>query len=718
MRLRAVVFAVAALAPLPLQAQSVTVGIAEVGTTPPEAAPPNAGPLSLTDAVAIAMRRTPAVATAAAAVDAEAGRLQTARGEFDGLFRVAPSVFYSRTPITPFLLEREEAKRFQLRTLARGFGRVFTALERILDRTSTDPPECPDGLTDGVGGVSLERTDPTETALFGVDRDLPTFNVQLQGIPVSRLFSFNDICSRQAGTSFNPEALTALYRRVDDAGDYSLPDVNTKADAASDEIRREQREIAEAVLNRANLALARVGDLPSDVISVTGALALSYDKPFRNGLAVALDVNLSGSETNYAGKHLDPSFGNLGLATTFPSRVSASLFAPLGRGRGAAANAAEERAAGFNLVATREQLRHALASEAFRAALSYINLIAARERLALLEESQERQQRLVSLTDQRVQASDLPGMELDRARARAASVAGSVNAARQDLVEARVSFAETIGLSPDAIDHVPTAAGAFSETLPPIPNAGALLGAFGAQRHDVRALSYTRSAAAALLAGTRADLRRRFDLTVTGGVSNLYESPFFRYFPDEAYPIIAQITPNPAADSPVRALWPRGWWRSLRGRWEPFVVASVTIDVPFANNRAKGRMAQARASLRRTEIQQVELSRATGENLVAATGSLARTADAIARSRTAVERSEQTLEGTLASFDGNEATLLDTLLTEEEVTRARLELVRQRQLYASTYVRLRFEAGDLVTFEQEGTAAEQARFDPLPIVTR
>ena len=114
----------------------------------------------------------------------------------------------------------------------------------------------------------------------------------------------------------------------------------------------------------------------------------------------------------------------------------------------------------------------------------------------------------------------------------------------------------------------------------------------------------------------------------------------------------------------------------------------------------------------------VELSRATGENLVAATGSLAMAADAIARSRTTVEQSEQTLVGTLASFDGNEATLLDTLLTEEEVTRARLELVRQQQLYASTYVRLRFEAGDLVTFEQEGTAGERARFDPLPIVTR
>jgi outer membrane protein TolC len=98
--------------------------------------------------------------------------------------------------------------------------------------------------------------------------------------------------------------------------------------------------------------------------------------------------------------------------------------------------------------------------------------------------------------------------------------------------------------------------------------------------------------------------------------------------------------------------------------------------------------------------------------------SVQRTAAAVAAWQDAVTNGDRTLEGALQRFQTGDLTLIDTLLTEEELTFDKLQLLRQRQTYFSAVARLKFEAGDLVVFDQEGLPSEVVRFLPATFVAR
>jgi anti-sigma-K factor RskA len=71
---------------------------------------------------------------------------------------------------------------------------------------------------------------------------------------------------------------------------------------------------------------------------------------------------------------------------------------------------------------------------------------------------------------------------------------------------------------------------------------------------------------------------------------------------------------------------------------------------------------------------------------------------------------EETLAATLARFEQREVTLLDTLQTEDALTADQLRLVEERLAYASTFARLRFETGELVTAAAEWAAGKMLTF--------
>ena len=56
--------------------------------------------------------------------------------------------------------------------------------------------------------------------------------------------------------------------------------------------------------------------------------------------------------------------------------------------------------------------------------------------------------------------------------------------------------------------------------------------------------------------------------------------------------------------------------------------------------------------------------------------------------------------------------MVDILITEEDLLREQLELVRDLQIYLSILSRLRFEAGTMITYQQENTSLEFVSFDP------
>jgi outer membrane protein TolC len=193
-------------------------------------------------------------------------------------------------------------------------------------------------------------------------------------------------------------------------------------------------------------------------------------------------------------------------------------------------------------------------------------------------------------------------------------------------------------------------------------------------------------------------------------MANTYESPLFFYLPDERQPIISpdpQTFPEPG----VRFGVPTGFYRSVTGRYEPFAFASMTIELPFGNNAARGRLLQAQANLQSAEIQAMRLDRVARETIVASESALRRAAESIELLKTSVSASEQTLSATMEQLRIGEATLFNTIRTEDEVLGDRLELIRMLQSYYQTLARLKFEAGTLVTVEGAGGAAEALVFN-------
>jgi outer membrane protein TolC len=275
-----------------------------------------------------------------------------------------------------------------------------------------------------------------------------------------------------------------------------------------------------------------------------------------------------------------------------------------------------------------------------------------------------------------------------------------------------------MGLEAGSLAEAPAAADRFADVRVDQQAVTALISAAMDARRDRAALDQARRASAELAAGARADTRRVYDVNISAGLAQAYESENFRFLPDERNPIFSELNPPTEFDETHRYYSPKGYWRGFTGRWEPFVTASISFDIPIGNNAAKGRLAQAQATLRSAEIQYADRTRLIGDNITGVAASLRAAAEGVLRAREAVERSQATFEGTQSQLRAGEATLIDTLTTEEELVADQSELVRQQQVYLSTLARLRFEAGQLVSFSGLGEPAESIRFVPTDFVVR
>ena len=663
------------------------------------------GPLTLDESVRLTILNSPAVAAQSQTVQRALGRAQRSKGQFDSSLRIAPGLFFDQTQILPAFKGSEENNRLLLSITADVFRDLFRTFKDAFDSATTTPPPCPPSfgnfgpqqntstvfLTDGRDEKELEFLGIDQDVFFALGGDLAFLNRQLD---------LSNICGEDLGQRFEDQLLAQYLAPIDFSGGQGLQGVLTSTAQVRKEVYGLSSEIAEAVATRARLALERLGPVAADQLHRTFTLEAGYARRLRSGIGLSADLRLQTDEQAYRDKVLDPAFGGLAIPNSFPSSASLTFTMPFSRGRGAAGNTAAERSSEISVTVERDRLRHAIVEESYRAVLAHLNVIGAQETLKLIEESAARQARLAELTQAQVDAGDLPRIDADRVRARVAAVAAGLAGARSDVIDARLSLAQTIGLDVPAGAQAPPVVDGFAQVMPVAPALEAWLASAG-QRYDVRAAERQVAASSVLVEGASADTRQRFDLSINGGLSNRYESPFFRYLPDEQFPIYSDFETAPDVESATRWYSPRGIYRSFTGRWEPFVSATFTVEFTLGNHTAYGRLAQAQATERQSRIQAGDLGRVARANVVSVSGSLERVQQAVGRRRTAVERSEAALQGTFEQLKAGEATIIDTLTTEESLTRDKLDLVRELLNYFSTFARLKFEAGDLVKFANE-----------------
>jgi outer membrane protein TolC len=118
---------------------------------------------------------------------------------------------------------------------------------------------------------------------------------------------------------------------------------------------------------------------------------------------------------------------------------------------------------------------------------------------------------------------------------------------------------------------------------------------------------------------------------------------------------------------------------------------------------------QAQATLHEADIQYGSLGRIVSENVTSQTLAVQRARAELERTTESVKQHEITWQATQQLLSAGDISVIDAIVTEQDLTSARLNLVQARLTYAQALAQLRFEAGALVRLgekEAEGVNLE------------
>ncbi len=435
-----------------------------------------------------------------------------------------------------------------------------------------------------------------------------------------------------------------------------------------------------------------IGDLPRDRETILLDTGVDYRIPFRNGTALISSLSLASSEDNFTDKPLDPEFGDSFVANQFRVTGGVSLEIPLGRGGGRESYGAPLVAAEKAAAAARSLYRHAAAERAATALEAYWDVVAAKRRLALFETSLAQQDRLLELTQQLVDGEQIARLDIERNRAQRAATQSSVAAARRALSEARASLAKEIGAFAseiDALDPGTDFAAYLDQAIEAALDAEAVVQLALAERSDVQAAAARVEAESTLARAAERDLRPQVDLRLNASYNAYHETFDTRFYE------------------------PRGFGDAFSEPWAgPSYGIALRFRVPLGNNAARGRLLQAQAATTASEVDSSELKRSVRLDVLENLSTLADARAELAARRDARRRIEETAEATWTRYQAGDLTVLDTLTTEQELTRSGLELVGSERAVLSLITRLRFASGRLLELPPESDV-RAARLLPL-----
>ena len=618
--------------------------------------------ITLTEAVARTLRHDPAIRQAREVVAERRAALREASGTFDMTQMLDGHFAFDRQELygNRWQSERNRRLRFEIASVA-----LDRAADSIMSRLPT------------AGSLLLDECQlgQTEVVLYTPDDTRIIVCLNSDGNFGGLIFP---------GAAYSGAQLTAILRSLK-ALDSVIDDLQQDyLEYFSDLMRILARQLRLAA-SALRIGRERLGPMPDEEQFLELDLVVGYQFRFRNGAALTSSLSFNGTEDNYAGKPLHPLFGDSLFPNAFTSALGMTLDVPLGKGRGRVAAAAPERAAEASLQAAEALYAHTAAERALATVGAYWQLAAAQERLRLYERSAATQEEILDNTRELVEADELVAADLERTRAQVAAVDGEVAGARRDLVTARLALVEAMGVGASHLDQAPLAA----DALPDGDGAADfdpedLVREAYAQRRDLAAARETVRAGTILTRAAEVNRRHQLDLSFSLSFNGLYES-----YSDRIYDF-------------------EGYYRALTGEVAgPSYGIKLRWGFPIGNNTARGRLVQAEASLARSEIVAADLRRLIRLRIRELAASHQRARAELQELRETLANLEKTLESSLELYRAGELTLIDTLLTEEQLTDARLAVVGLKSEIADLEAQLRFESGRLL-------AAEEAEaYDPI-----
>lgn len=426
------------------------------------------------------------------------------------------------------------------------------------------------------------------------------------------------------------------------------------------------------------------GDQPVDEWTAKGNLNISLSRKLRSGITLRPFFDFTYDATNFVGKEFkDSARGGKGIEDTYKAQVGFDVRVPLLRGRGRDASGAQEAAAGQDAEAGRLQYVHRKSRSVLDTVAAYWDVRAALDELAVAEKSVQQQATLLDSTRQLINASQKPRSDESRAMASWADSKARLEAAGQRVNEAWLGLAKFMGVvlqspaTPSVSDLFPEPAESSVEQAA----IDAVIREGLAGRLDLKAAVVTRGASETLTRAARFNRKPILD------------------FEGRAF----------GTSTGEKRLSDLNRWVFRSGK------AAFKLELPFANDLQEGRFLQAEADLDRSGIDAADLERNIALNVARLSRNLKTSADRVREARSAVKYYEQAFSDEQAKFRAGDSTLVDTILTEQQTTSARVASINAQRDYARTLAELRFEAGTLVVDNQAGSRVTQETLTAVPL---
>jgi outer membrane protein TolC len=621
------------------------------------------GRIELIEAVRLTLAHDPNLLLDREDVLFRQGVLQEISGSFDWTLDVGVSYDYREQRLRDSTIEREREKRNDLTT-----QRDFACAEEQRQRESL---------------ANLQR-------YAGGDTGAPIPNDVRQQI---------DFLDALIAAEDNPAQRALLV----EARGNVLERAVEQATEAIDDLAATCAELGDSI--------ARLGAPPDEEEFATGKFNLGLSKLYRSGVFLAPFFTASYEHTQFKGKkngffedRLDENgnpvvtefgtplrrfvdFGGKNIADLYRAELGFDVNVPLLRGRGVESTGAPEKAAEIDVAASELALRHGSSVSVLSTAAAYWQLLAAQERVAVLERSVELQTRLVDLTGQLIEGGVIPRVESARAAAGQANARAQLDGARRELVSARLALARAMGVDVQSEANAPLAQG-------PFPAAPA--------REAVRALDPAALAAAAL--DLRADRLASRELVRSGLVLSEAARRNLASRLDLALSLSAGALGEDSFSNAVDR------WTGPNGSF------ALAYERSIGNNSLEGRLAQNEALVRQREISATDLERNIRIGIVQTLRSLEEAVARLEAAETAAGHFQATIDAEIEKLGLGASTLIDAIVTEQQKTGADLAVLAARQQVANLLSQLRFETGTLVEWGEGGGTLPADALTSLPAV--
>jgi outer membrane protein TolC len=636
------------------------------------------GRIDLMEAVRLTLLHDPTLLLGDEDTKLRAGVVQELAGAFDWTLTGQMQYQHREQELSEGIKQGERDKRAQVDLVTNQIAcpsqlLAEQSLEQLLAARELDP---------SAAGSQVPST-PTEFAL-----QLALLESEIRGKPDDPVAQALLIAERIRFIDAEIAATTAALFGVDEDGDGEI----------------DRPGLIEAC-RKGREALAALGDIPDEEEFDQAQLQLRLEKLTRTGILMAPFLSGNFSSTEFIGKRsgrfevvdFSPTLGlpieelqgaeqgGKNVGDSYTVEVGFDVNVPLLRNRGRLAVAGSEIAARIDYDASELTLAHTASESTLNTAFAFWNVVAAQERVRVLETSVGLQGQVVDITRRLIEADELPAAESARGLAGEANAKAQLEGAHRDLISAKVNLLRVMGLSLEGDQNIPGAEGGF----PPPPNRAdverlleaELVQQGVANRLDLQSARKLAESGGILADAARINLRPRIDLL--GNVSAI----------GRGEGSLSQATNDFKA---------------------PSFRIGASFEKPFGNNEQKGRLLQAEARERQSDIGAADLERQIRLDVVRTLGSLLAAIDALAQAEAAGESFERTLAAEFEKLRLGEATLLDSVITEQQRTQALLGVVSARQQVANLLSELRFATGTLVGREAEENRITWESLTTLP----